>query len=78
MNAVTDTLADWRDSLTTFCPGRHRQGAGSVLALYLLVAVLLGMYWSIAPAPFDVQEQAAAYAAEDGGRWSPARSPPAR
>jgi hypothetical protein len=36
------------------------------LAVYLVVCVVVGMYWSIAPAPFDVRQRAAAYAAEDG------------
>jgi hypothetical protein len=38
----------------------------TVIGVYLLVCVVLGMYWSIAPEPFDVRERAAAYAAEDG------------
>jgi len=68
MNALTETLADWRDNIRDFLP---RGGVGKTLAaiagLYLLGAILVGMYWSMAPSPFDVRERAAAYAAEDGG-----------
>ncbi len=38
------------------------------LGLYLLLAVLMGMYWSITPDHFDVNERAREYAAEDGAR----------
>lgn len=38
-----------------------------ILACYLLVTIVLGMYWSMAPAPFDVKEKAADYAVESGG-----------
>jgi hypothetical protein len=68
MNSVTDIAAGWRDAVTDRLPGR---GLGKVLAvllvLYLGVAVLLGIYWSIAPAPFDVRARAQALAAEEGG-----------
>ena len=68
MNAVTDTLAEWRDTLVDYMP---QNGIGKALAavvgLYLIVAVILGMYWSMAPARFDVRGRAAAYAAEDAG-----------
>ncbi|MEH6591079.1 MAG: DUF2333 family protein [Halioglobus sp.] len=40
---------------------------GGALALYLLVAVLLGIYWSITPERFDVQEHAAEMAVQSGG-----------
>jgi hypothetical protein len=40
---------------------------GVALGVYLLVAVLLGMYWSMTPGQFDVQEHAAEMAAESGG-----------
>ncbi|MEZ5574040.1 MAG: DUF2333 family protein [Halioglobus sp.] len=45
-------------------------GAGKALATllgtYLLVTLLLGMYWSITPAPFDVQEKAQVLAEQEG------------
>jgi hypothetical protein len=37
------------------------------LAIYLFLAVLVGIYWSMSPPFFDVREKAAAYAAEEGG-----------
>jgi hypothetical protein len=40
----------------------------AVVLVYLLVTVLLGIYWSIAPSRFDVREQAAEQAAASGGR----------
>ena len=68
MNAVTDTLAEWRDSITDFLPqGGIAKPLGIVLALYLLVTVLVGMYWSMAPDTFDVQQKAQDYAAASGG-----------
>ncbi len=77
MNAVTETLSDWRDSITDFLPdGGIGRLLGLVLGIYLLVTILLGIYWSFPPAEFDVEERAAAYAAEDGGVSSRAQSPP--
>jgi hypothetical protein len=67
MHPVTDTPSGWRDSLANL---RLQSGIGKVVALvlavYLLGAVLLGMYWSITPAPFDVQARAQALAAQQG------------
>ena len=67
MSALTDTLANWRDSMLALLP---KEGVARVVAallgLYLLGAVILGIYWSLAPGPFDVRERAAAYAAENG------------
>lgn len=40
---------------------------GIAVGSYLLVALILGMYWSMAPDRFDVGEKAAVYAAESGG-----------
>jgi hypothetical protein len=64
MNAVTDM----RDTLASFLPsGGIGKGLAIVLGLYLLGAILLGIYWSIAPAQFDVQARAQGLAVEDGG-----------
>lgn len=67
MNSVTDTRARWGDTLANFLP---QDGLGKMLAivlgLYLLGAVLLGIYWSTAPAPFDVQAKAQVLAEEEG------------
>ena len=64
MNAVTEKLAGWRDDHLP------QEGLGKVIvlviALYLLGAVLLGMYWSIEPKPFDVLTKAQTLAEEDG------------
>ena len=68
MNAVTETLSDWRDSIVDFLPaGGIARPLGVVLGVYVLVTVILGVYWSMSPSEFDVQERAAAYAVEDGG-----------
>ncbi len=37
------------------------------LGVYLLLAVAVGIYWSMSPEAFDVQERAADYAAQEGG-----------
>ncbi|MFK7976778.1 MAG: DUF2333 family protein [Halioglobus sp.] len=68
MNAVIETLKNWGDTLLDFIPVR---GVGkvvlSVLLVYLLITGLIGMYWSIAPAPFDVKEETNALVIEQGG-----------
>ncbi|MDG1944115.1 MAG: DUF2333 family protein [Halioglobus sp.] len=66
MNTVTDTLARWRDTLADVLPNGLGKLFACVLGLYLIVVVILGMYWSIAPAPFNVNEKAQALAAEKG------------
>ncbi|MFT6955175.1 MAG: hypothetical protein ACJAYC_000168 [Halieaceae bacterium] len=38
-----------------------------VLAVYLFLAVLVGIYWSMSPVNFDVEDRAAAYATQEGG-----------
>jgi hypothetical protein len=61
-------MTAWIDTMRDFLPDNN--WARSILAglgLYLLAAVLVGIYWSMTPEPFDVQEQAALYAARDGG-----------
>lgn len=68
MNVVTETLAEWRDTIADYMPANGIvKPLGIALGVYLLVAVLLGIYWSFAPAEFDVEERAATYAAEEGG-----------
>jgi len=63
MNRLTDTLDASRDLATAALP----RALGALLAVYLAITVLLGVYWSMAPAPFDVRAQAAALAADTGG-----------
>jgi hypothetical protein len=68
MSAITEKLADWRDALADYLPeGGIAKGIAALLGLYLLGAVLVGIYWSMTPAVFDVRERAAALAAEEGG-----------
>jgi hypothetical protein len=68
MNAVSETLSDWRDTIADYLPtGGFARPLGVALVLYLLVTVLLGMYWSFSPGEFDVEERAATYAVEEGG-----------
>jgi hypothetical protein len=68
MNRLTDTLADWRDSLQDRLPGGTPvKWLATAIGLYLLVTILLGMYWSLPPSQFDVREQARRLAAEENG-----------
>jgi hypothetical protein len=68
MNSLSDTMADWRERLDQYLPGgRLAAVLLTVLGLYLLLAIVVGLYWSIAPARFDVRDKAAQYAAADGG-----------
>jgi hypothetical protein len=69
MSDMNSTVSDWRDKLDQLLPGgRLVSLVLTVIGIYLLVCVILGIYWSIAPEHFDVRERAAAYAAEDGGK----------
>lgn len=68
MNAITDKLIDWRDTLNDMLPeGGWVKTALTVVVIYFVLMIVLGMYWSIAPARFDVQSKAAEYAAQDNG-----------
>jgi len=68
MNAITEKLTGWRDNMADSLPaGGWVKAAVIVVAVYLVLMILLGMYWSIAPDRFDVQEKAAMYAAQDNG-----------
>jgi hypothetical protein len=68
MNEVNGNTSWWRGKLGSVL---SRKGPGTVLVAvfgaYLLTTVLLGMYWSIAPEPFDVQAKAQEIATEEGG-----------
>jgi len=65
MNDVTVASAGWRERLARLLPqGGTAKIVALVLGLYLLLTILLGMYWSLAPAPFDVQSRAQALAAK--------------
>jgi hypothetical protein len=68
MNAVKERLADWRDSMFDIFPDRGPSRWIPIgIVLYLLIAVAVGIYWSITPDHFDPGEKAAEYAAADGG-----------
>jgi hypothetical protein len=60
-------MAGFFNTLRDFMP-QHSLFKGLLVGLgvYLLITVLLGIYWSMTPSPFDVEERAAQYAAEDG------------
>ena len=68
MNAFTDKLSNSRDQMADMLPGGGWvKTAAIVFVIYLILMVLLGMYWSMAPDRFDVQKKAAGYAAQDNG-----------
>ena len=63
MNSARGAGDSWQDKLDDWLPGgRTVSLVFTVIGIYLLVCVVLGMYWSIAPEPFDVRERAAVYA----------------
>lgn len=67
MNTAGGSRRSWQDKLDDYLPGgRVLSMVLAVLALYLVICVFVGMYWSLTPEPFDVRERAATYAAEDG------------
>ena len=68
MTGFRGTLARWRDD---YLPQKGWGYALLVAAgLYLIVALLVGMYWSLTPVPFDVSERARAYSTQEGGRMA--------
>lgn len=60
-----ERLQDWRDGLKD---GKSWRWLLIAVVIYLLLALLVGLYWSMAPGRFDVSDQAARLAAEDGTR----------
>ena len=67
MNEATANPSRWRAALAQWLPqGGARNVLVLVFGVYLLGAMLLGMYWSIAPAQFDVQERTQALATKEG------------
>ena len=61
MQAFKERLLDRRDDLLDNS-SQLMKVAGLALGLYLIVVILLGIYWSIMPRPFDVVDNAAASA----------------
>ncbi|WP_116368920.1 DUF2333 family protein [Parahaliea mediterranea] len=62
---VGERLQDWRDG---FRDGKWWRWPLRILLLYLVLAALVGLYWSMAPGPFDVKAKAAELAAAQNGR----------
>lgn len=62
---LRDRWMDWREGNSS---KQWWKWPLSLLGLYLLITILLGMYWSLTPARFDVAEQASQLAAEHGGK----------
>ena len=70
MNDTTSgaSLNRVRNFLDDYLPAANwAKWVGLALAIYLLLAVFVGIYWSMSPSLFDVEDRAAAYAAEEGG-----------
>ena len=68
MNSAKEASVGWRDTLSGLMPvGGKSKLVAIALGLYLLIAIILGMYWSIMPGPGDVRAEAQALAAEGGG-----------
>jgi hypothetical protein len=69
LEGIRDSWAALRDKLTAAAPdGGWLRGIAGALGLYLLVCLVLGMYWSLAPSEFDVREQAERFATENESR----------
>jgi len=67
VNDLIESFARWRENLMGRLPrGGLLRPLALLLATYLVVVTLLGMYWSVAPAAFDVQERARELAAREG------------
>lgn len=68
MNAVTERLADWRDGMFDNWPQKGpSRWILLLVCLYFILTIGFGVYWSTTPDHFDPREQAAQYAAEEGG-----------
>ena len=64
---MLDSIRNRIDDLAAGLPsGGWLRGLGALLGLYLLIALLLGIYWSFPPSRFDVEERTAEFAAERG------------
>lgn len=62
LQAIKSHLIQWREDLGS--SGRSARVVLWVLVVYLVGALLVGMYWSITPAAFDVREKAAQISAQ--------------
>lgn len=69
LERITESWTTLKDAVAGMAPdGGWMRGIGGALGVYLLVAMLLGIYWSITPSSFDVTERAEAFAAEHDSR----------
>ena len=67
LEGLKQRWASVRESMSISAPaGGWLRGVIGVLGIYLIVTVLLGMYWSLPPSHFDVQDRAREFAAENG------------
>lgn len=66
MSALKERMTNWRSGATA--DRGWLLPVGLLVLGYLLVTVLLGLYWSMAPAGFDVTARAERYAEEDGAQ----------
>ena len=65
MTGLQDRMANWRDGAAPGGVWLRRLGAAALV--YLVLAVLVGAYWSLTPASFDVTERANAYSTRAAG-----------
>jgi hypothetical protein len=63
--SITERFAQWRDdSLDFFGEGVMARSITAILAVYLIIAFFVGIYWSMMPAEFSVAENAATIAGQ--------------
>ena len=63
---MLDAVSTRFNALKDRLPAGWLRWSGWALGAYLLITILLGMYWSLAPGEFDVEQRAADFAAERG------------
>lgn len=72
MNKVAEKSAQWRETLADSSSlSLWGKPALIVVGLYLLVCIVLGMYWSITPALFDVRANALELSQSEGVQVGP-------
>jgi hypothetical protein len=67
LDSIRNSVTGFWDRIVALAPGSGMvRGVAALLGLYLFVTVILGIYWSMTPARFDVSERAQANAAAEG------------